>query len=229
MRCVRSPMSTPTLRYRDGAQGAPPEILRQGQRLEGAACRSSRSTICKEHGIEIAYLDTVRNSSSDLVRRFLAHHGVESSLESYEDFALSRRSRAPRSSVRSTSPTPGATEAILRYRMRRKIEARNPELIKEVFAAPAYHRHGLRTRRPDVLLNEIGVVADGVDFSPTSKDIAPKEVKRPHPDRLDHRNRASGQQLRSRHLPRGLRAYAGDAWCRRRWRICAASRRASSM
>lgn len=139
---------------------------------------SEQSDICKEHDVEIIYLDTVRNSSSDLVRRFLAHHGVGNSLESYEDFVL-------------TQAEPGAEKFSEEYftdswrdqgnsyqiEVRRKIEARNPQLIKETFAPQSVLDMGCGPGALMYLLHEVGVEADGVDFSATSKEIAPVEVK----------------------------------------------------
>ena len=133
--------------------------------------------ICEEHGIEIVYLDTVRNSSSEIVRRFLAHHGVELSLESYEDFVLQQAE-------------PGAEKFTQEYftdswrdqgnsyqiEVRRKIEARNPALIKEVFAPERILDMGCGPGSLMYLLHELGLEADGVDFSATSKEIAPPEV-----------------------------------------------------
>jgi len=133
--------------------------------------------ICKEVGTEIVYLDTVRDSSTAVLRRFLAHHGVENSLESYEEFVLNQAE-------------PGAEEFNADYfteswrangnaytiEARRKIEARNPELIKDVFTPQRVIDMGCGPGALMFLLNEIGVVADGIDFSATSKEIAPAEV-----------------------------------------------------
>ena len=58
------------------------------------------------------------------------------------------------------------------------------------------------------LLHEIGVEADGVDFSATSKEIAPAEVK----DRIQIGSITDialpDGQLRSGDLPRGVRTHA---------------------
>jgi 2-polyprenyl-3-methyl-5-hydroxy-6-metoxy-1,4-benzoquinol methylase len=133
--------------------------------------------ICKEAGTEIVYLDTVRDSSTAVLRRFLAHHGVENSLEAYEQFVLNQAE-------------PGAEEFNAEYfteawrangnaytiDARRKIEGRNPQLIKDVFAPQRVIDMGCGPGALMFLLNEIGVTADGIDFSATSKEIAPPEI-----------------------------------------------------
>jgi ubiquinone/menaquinone biosynthesis C-methylase UbiE len=60
---------------------------------------------------------------------------------------------------------------------RRKIEARNPELIKEVFAPERMLDVGCGPGFLMALLAELGVDADGVDFSPSSLTLAPESVR----------------------------------------------------
>jgi glycerol-3-phosphate cytidylyltransferase-like family protein/SAM-dependent methyltransferase len=133
--------------------------------------------ICKQFGIEIIYLDSVRDSSTGILRRFLAHHGVQSSLENYEAFTLSQKE-------------PGSQEFTAEYftdswrsegnaydvETRRKMEGRNPQLIKEVFQPRRVVDMGCGPGALMYLLQEVGITADGVDFSATSKEIAPPEV-----------------------------------------------------
>jgi 2-polyprenyl-3-methyl-5-hydroxy-6-metoxy-1,4-benzoquinol methylase len=59
---------------------------------------------------------------------------------------------------------------------RRRIEARNPELIKEVFAPARVLDVGCGPGFLMALLDELGVHADGVDFSPVSRELAPPAV-----------------------------------------------------
>ena len=51
------------------------------------------------------------------------------------------------------------------------MEGRNPELIKDVFAPQRVIDMGCGPGALMFLLNEIGVIADGIDFSATSKEI----------------------------------------------------------
>lgn len=153
-----------------------PKYYVKGKDWEGRL-PEEQIAICEEAGTEIVYLDTVLDSSSAVLRRFLSHHGVEHSLQTYEDFVLNQAE-------------PGALEFDAEYfteswrangnaytiEARRKMEARNPELIKEVFAPERVIDMGCGPGALMYLLQEIGVVADGVDFSATSKEIAPPEV-----------------------------------------------------
>jgi cytidyltransferase-like protein len=134
--------------------------------------------LCREYGTEIIYLDTIRNSSTNIVRQFLAHHGVENSLESYEDFVLQQAEPgAEKFSEEYFTDSWRDQGNSYQIEVRRKIEARNPSLIKEVFAPQRVLDMGCGPGALMYLLHEIGIEADGVDFSATSKEIAPQEVK----------------------------------------------------
>jgi SAM-dependent methyltransferase len=60
---------------------------------------------------------------------------------------------------------------------RRRIEARNPELIKEVFAPQRVLDVGCGPGFLLELLRELGVDGDGIDFSPASLELAPQAVR----------------------------------------------------
>jgi len=60
---------------------------------------------------------------------------------------------------------------------RRRIEDRNPALIKEVFQPQRVLDVGCGPGFLVFFLHELGVEADGIDFSPTSRDLAPPEVR----------------------------------------------------
>jgi len=60
---------------------------------------------------------------------------------------------------------------------RREIEARNPALIKEVFAPSRVLDLGCGPGFLMALLTELGVEVDGVDFSPSSLTLAPESVR----------------------------------------------------
>ena len=138
------------IRYRNGAKGTSPEILREGRRLEGPPAQGANRYL-QGAWIEVVYLDTVRNSSSNLLRRFLAHHGVENSLESYEDFVLQQAEPgAEKFSEEYFTDSWRDQGNSYQIEVRRKIEARNPQLIKEVFAPQARAGYGLRSRCSDV-------------------------------------------------------------------------------
>lgn len=60
---------------------------------------------------------------------------------------------------------------------RRRIEAQNPALIKEVFAPSRVLDMGCGPGFLMYFLHELGVEVDGVDFSPRSKVLAPEPVR----------------------------------------------------
>nr|MBA2764812.1 class I SAM-dependent methyltransferase [Thermoleophilaceae bacterium] len=60
---------------------------------------------------------------------------------------------------------------------RRKIEARNPELIKEVFAPQKVLDLGCGPGFLMFFLHEIGVDVEGIDFSPESVELAPEPIR----------------------------------------------------
>lgn len=61
---------------------------------------------------------------------------------------------------------------------RRRVEARNPELIRDVFEPSRVLDVGCGPGFLMALLDELGVHADGVDFSPSSVVLAPENVRK---------------------------------------------------
>ncbi|HZQ64027.1 MAG TPA: class I SAM-dependent methyltransferase [Gaiellaceae bacterium] len=60
---------------------------------------------------------------------------------------------------------------------RRRLEDRNPALIKEVFAPTRVLDVGCGPGFLMLFLAELGLDVDGIDFSPTSLELAPPEVR----------------------------------------------------
>jgi len=60
---------------------------------------------------------------------------------------------------------------------RREIEGPNPVLIRDVFAPTSVLDVGCGPGFLMALLHELGVVADGIDFSPASRELAPPVVR----------------------------------------------------
>ena len=60
---------------------------------------------------------------------------------------------------------------------RRRIEDRNPALIKEVFEPRKVLDMGCGPGFLMYFLHELGVEADGIDFSPRIRELAPPEVR----------------------------------------------------
>lgn len=60
---------------------------------------------------------------------------------------------------------------------RRRVEGRNPQLIKDVFEPGRVLDMGCGPGALMFLLHELAVVSDGIDFSPESVELAPAEVR----------------------------------------------------
>jgi cytidyltransferase-like protein len=133
--------------------------------------------ICRERNIRIEYLDTVSNSSSKMLREVMAskpiglqvaefenfvHHQATTSVSDYDDSYFHEQWRA------------GANDYTIETR--RRIEGRNPQLIKDTFQPKKVLDMGCGPGALMYLLHEIGVEVDGIDFAQSSKSLAPKEV-----------------------------------------------------
>ncbi|MEJ7892747.1 MAG: class I SAM-dependent methyltransferase [Solirubrobacteraceae bacterium] len=73
----------------------------------------------------------------------------------------------------------GWREGDNRYELktRRQVEARNPQLIKEVFDPKRVLDVGCGPGFLMYFLHELGIDVQGVDFSPSSRDLAPAEMR----------------------------------------------------
>jgi len=60
---------------------------------------------------------------------------------------------------------------------RREVEARNPELIRDVFAPRLVLDVGCGPGFLMYFLHELGIESDGVEFSASARDLAPEEVR----------------------------------------------------
>jgi len=63
-----------------------------------------------------------------------------------------------------------------RIETRRRIEGRHPEVLKEVFRPSKALDVGCGPGALMFLLQEAGVIADGVDYAPSCRELAPPEV-----------------------------------------------------
>jgi cytidyltransferase-like protein len=134
--------------------------------------------ICQRHGIEIRYLDTVRDSSSEIFQRCMPGAPMEAQVEAFAKLVFAQQ-----------APSAGCYDEAYftdqwrddgnAYTLaaRRVIEGRNPELIKEVFQPRRILDMGCGPGALMYLLSELGLEVDGVDLSPRSKALAPSEVR----------------------------------------------------
>jgi glycerol-3-phosphate cytidylyltransferase-like family protein/2-polyprenyl-3-methyl-5-hydroxy-6-metoxy-1,4-benzoquinol methylase len=140
--------------------------------------------VCEEHGIEIVYLDTVRDSSTRIMNRYVStgHKSpgtdFEQEVQAFED-AVFAQQPVPAAHYDDEYFVSDWREGGNKYDIetRREIEGRNPALIKEVFQPRRVLDMGCGPGVLMYLLAELGVEADGIDFSPEIKALAPPEVR----------------------------------------------------
>ena len=101
-----------------------------------------------------------------------------SSVQSFEDAVFSQQPTPP-SHYDDEYFVSDWREGDNRYDLetRRRIEGRNPELIKEVFEPERVLDMGCGPGALMHLLHELGVEVHGIDFSPRSVELASKEVR----------------------------------------------------
>jgi glycerol-3-phosphate cytidylyltransferase-like family protein/SAM-dependent methyltransferase len=134
---------------------------------------------CRRHAIEVIFADTVVDSSTRRMDAVSAGGSVAEQVAAFEEFLHRQKANAAEvfdapyfhSDWRSDS---GGNYTIAE---RRRIEGRNPELIRDVFRASSVLDVGCGPGALMFLLHELGVEADGVDIAAASKELAPPEVR----------------------------------------------------
>lgn len=134
--------------------------------------------ICDKYGIQIVFADTILDSSTALVKKLMDTSTLTEQVSNYEDFVLNQKPTSP-DDYDANYFTSTWREQKNEYTIeaRRRIEARNPALIKETFKPQKVLDMGCGPGALMYLLWELGVVADGVDFAPSSLELAPAEVR----------------------------------------------------
>jgi cytidyltransferase-like protein len=121
--------------------------------------------ICEAFGIDVVYLDSVRNSSTQLVLDMFERDADEKLLE-LEEFIASQQANSVSGFDAGYFVEPWRADAnAYTVATRRAIEGRNPELIKQVLQPASLLDAGCGPGILMVLLSELGVVADGLDVS----------------------------------------------------------------
>jgi len=134
--------------------------------------------ICEKEGIEIVFLDTVRDSSTQLLKTFQTGRNGKADVTAFESLVFSQ------TRVEATHYDEDYWKAewrqagnVYTIEKRREIEGRHPQVVKEVFNPTRVLDVGCGPGILMYLLHEVGVVADGVDPAPGMKEMAPPEVR----------------------------------------------------
>lgn len=136
--------------------------------------------ICAELGIEIVFLNTVLDSSTRLVKDFLMsmNDSFVDQVKAFED-VVTNQVVTPETRYDNDYFIAEWREGKNSYALetRRELEGRNPAIIKEVFQPQRVLDMGCGPGALMYLLHELGVVSDGIDFAPASRELAPAEVR----------------------------------------------------
>jgi cytidyltransferase-like protein len=134
--------------------------------------------ICAEHGIEIVYLDTVLDSSSRLLAAHAASSGSGEQVAAFEELVQGQAANgAARFDADYFTAAWRAENNRYTVEARRPIEGEGPRRLLETFRPERVLDMGCGPGALMYLLWELGVAADGVDFSPECRDLAPPEVR----------------------------------------------------
>ena len=138
-----------------------------------------QASICAEYGIEIVFLDTVLESSTKLLQRYRSGAlGEDREVAAFEELVGTQRpvqSSHYDSKYFVSDWREGENDYTIEAR--RKIEGRHPEIIREVFQPERVLDVGCGPGVLLFLLEEQGIMADGVDFSVSCRDLAAPEVR----------------------------------------------------
>ena len=134
--------------------------------------------ICEKEGIQIVFLDTVRDSSTQLLKTFQTGRNGKADLAAFEKLVFSQeRVEATHYDEEYWKAEWRQAGNVYTIEKRREIEGRHPQVIKEVFNPTRVLDVGCGPGILMYLLHEIGVVADGVDPAPGMREMAPPDVR----------------------------------------------------
>lgn len=134
--------------------------------------------ICEELGIETVFLDTVRDSSTELLKTFQTGRNGRADLTAFEDLVFGQRvieSEHYDSDYFVSDWRQAGNDYTIETR--RRIEGRHPEVIKDVFSPRRVLDMGCGPGALLYLLEEVGVVADGIDYAASTRELAPASVR----------------------------------------------------
>lgn len=154
----------------------------KGREWEQKGLPPEQVPICRELGIGVVFCeDHVASSTDRLLLAGNAFRGLADpapSLAAFEQLVFDQRPTAAQHYDDDYFVSEWRAEGNdYTIETRRRIEGRHPEVIKEVFQPVRVLDMGCGPGVLLFLLQEQGILADGVDFSPASKALAPPEVR----------------------------------------------------
>jgi len=162
------------------------EELRPAKYVKGADWKQrglpeKEKAICAKHGIEIVYLDTNLDSSTNIYGNFVSAIAAGTTKESVNNFEqLLFSQKEVKSDYYDDHYFKGNwREGDNDYSIekRRAIEAKNPQNIKDTFLPKNVLDVGCGPGALMFFLYELGINAYGIDFSRAAKQMAPKEIR----------------------------------------------------
>ncbi|MBF0239528.1 MAG: methyltransferase domain-containing protein [SAR324 cluster bacterium] len=137
--------------------------------------------ICREHGIEIVYLDSMLDSSTKIAEQFLrnnCHAYVSGKIDDFSQMINSqldvKTDYYDNHYFQGEWRTEGNSYSI---ETRRAIEAKNPFNIKDVFNPQRILDVGCGPGALMLFLHELGIESHGIDFSQAAQRMAPPEIR----------------------------------------------------
>lgn len=153
----------------------------KGQDWQKKGLPQEEDKICQELGIEIVYLDTNLDSSTNIVGNFsrsLTQINNRANIDAFEHLLFNQKVvESEFYDDHYFSEDWRSGENNYSVEKRRVIEAKNPANIKEVFNPQLALDVGCGPGALMYLLYEIGVKSCGIDFSASAKEIAPQEIR----------------------------------------------------
>lgn len=137
--------------------------------------------LCAAHGIEIVYLDTIANSSTDVVERLIVEsHKLRSEghVDTFEELVQSQQAFA--ASAYDSNYFGGTWrdgQQTYSIESRRQIEGKNPQNIIDVFQPRTVLDVGCGPGALMLFLHELGADVHGIDFSEAAKAAAPEAIR----------------------------------------------------
>lgn len=133
---------------------------------------------CEKLGVKIEFANTCIDSSSQRMRDLVGPPLAEQ-VSAFETFVQKQKSTAAEVYDAAYFHDEWRDKGAGTYTVeeRRRMEGRNPELIRDTFRPKTVLDMGCGPGALMYLLHELGVEADGVDFAEASKNLAPPEVR----------------------------------------------------